>query len=66
MGCKKCGGCTDGTGCKKGRERLAKLQTKAENKLLSDTEKREEKEKKRKKIDKNKKENTALQKAIIW
>ena len=48
MGCKKCGGCTDGTGCKKGRERLAKLQTKAENKLLSDTEKREEIEKKRK------------------
>ena len=48
MGCKKCGGCTDGTGCKKGRERLAKLQTKAENKLLSDTEKREEKEKKTK------------------
>ena len=46
MGCKKCGGCADGTGCKKGRERLAKLQTKAENKLLSDTEKREEKRKK--------------------
>ena len=59
MGCKKCGGCTDGTGCKKGRERLAKLQTKAENKLLSDTEKREEKEKKRKtkKVKKKEKKN---------
>ena len=59
MGCKKCGGCTDGTGCKKGRERLAKLQTKAENKLLSDTEKREEKDKKRKtkKVKKKEKKN---------
>ena len=48
-----------GTGCKKGRERLAKLQTKAENKLLSDTEKREEKEKKRKtkKVKKKEKKN---------
>ena len=59
MGCKKCGGCADGTGCKKGGERLAKLQTKAENKLLSDTEKREEKEKKRKtkKVKKKEKKN---------
>lgn len=47
MGCKKCGGCADGTGCKKGRERLTKLQAKAEKKLHSDTEKREEKEKKK-------------------
>ena len=55
MGCKKCGGCADGTGCKKGRERLAKLQTKAENKLLSDTEKK--KKRKTKKVKKKEKKN---------